>query len=61
VANLDSNSEAKAQRQETSDPVLATLGMGAELWQDEPGDGFVTRLRREDPPPTGVNTDGESL
>jgi hypothetical protein len=30
------------------DPVLAMLGVGKQLWESEPGDSFVERLRSED-------------
>ncbi len=33
-----------------NDPVLAMLGVGAQLWALEPGDSFVERLRSEDLP-----------
>jgi hypothetical protein len=39
---------------EANDPVLAMLGVGRQLWESEPGDRFVERLRSEDlpvPPP----------
>jgi hypothetical protein len=32
------------------DPVLAMLGVGMQLWESEPGDNFVDRLRSEDLP-----------
>jgi hypothetical protein len=32
----------------TKDPVLAMLGVGKQLWEFEPGDSFVERLRSED-------------
>jgi hypothetical protein len=38
-----------------NDPVLAMHGIGKELWELEPGDRFVERLRSEEvpaPPPT---------
>jgi hypothetical protein len=59
MLNQDSNGEAEERHKETIDPVLAMLGVGAELWQDESGDRFVRRLRADDVCP--VNTDGESL
>jgi hypothetical protein len=34
----------------TNDPVLAMLGVGRQLWELEPGDSFVERLRSEDLP-----------
>jgi hypothetical protein len=33
-----------------SDPVLAMLGIGKQLWELEPGDSFVERLRSENLP-----------
>jgi hypothetical protein len=33
-----------------NDPVLAMLGVGRQLWELEPGDSFVERLRSEDLP-----------
>ena len=35
---------------EASDPVLAMLGVGRQLWRQESGDNFVERLRSEDLP-----------
>jgi len=35
---------------EQNDPVLAMLGVGRQLWELEPGDSFVERLRSEDLP-----------
>ena len=42
----------KKQDQGTAanDPVLAMLGVGRQLWELEPGDNFVERLRSEDLP-----------
>jgi|ERR1035438_6033482 hypothetical protein len=46
-------SDAKQQqRQETNDPVLLMLGVGKQLWEGEPGDRFIERLRSEDLPPS---------
>ncbi len=59
MTNLDSNSEAEDQHQETSDPILTMLGVGSDLWQHETGDSFVERLRSEDLSPTTLNTDDE--
>lgn len=41
---------------ETADPVLLMLGVGKQLWESEPGDKFIERLRSEDlaPPPPGA-------
>lgn len=42
------------------DPILAMLGVGRELWEAEPGDAFVERVRSEGPPappPTQRSTD----
>ena len=33
------------------DPVLLMLGVGKQLWEREPGDRFIERLRSEDAPP----------
>jgi hypothetical protein len=37
------------------DRVLSMLGVGKQLWEREPGDRFIERLRSEDapPPPSG--------
>lgn len=46
--------------QQAQDPVLAMLGVGHQLWQDEAGDPFVERLRSEDAPaPRGSASAGE--
>jgi hypothetical protein len=47
----------KRESAKADDPVLSMLGIGAELWQTEPGDVFVERLRSEDSapdPPLGL-------
>jgi len=36
------------QSTEPNDPVLSMLGVGRQLWEREPGDHFVNRLRSED-------------
>lgn len=36
------------------DPVLSMRGIGRQLWEQEPGDSFIERLRSEDPPPSPV-------
>lgn len=38
------------QAARANDPVLAMLGVGRQLWELEPGDNFVERLRSEDLP-----------
>jgi|SRR5271157_5562328 len=43
-------SEAQPHPHEASDPVLSMLGVGKKLWEGEPGDRFVERLRTEDLP-----------
>ena len=43
--------DIKHQRPETEDPVLMMLGVGKQLWKNEPGDDFVERLRSEELPP----------
>ena len=48
---LPKNREAgRNQTEATDDPVLAMLGVGRQLWELEPGDKFVERLRSEDLP-----------
>ena len=49
---LESRSQVKQQAQETKDPVLSMLGIGKQLWEGEPGDRFIERLRSEDLPPS---------
>ncbi|MBI4910402.1 MAG: hypothetical protein HY820_42685 [Acidobacteria bacterium] len=44
------NREGRDQGAEANDPVLAMLGVGRQLWELEPGDNFVERLRSEDLP-----------
>jgi len=51
MTKTDSSSETKHQRHQTGDPVLLMLGVGKQLWEHEPGDSFVERLRSEDLPP----------
>ena len=38
------------------DQILSMLGVGKQLWEHEPGDRFIERLRSEDapPPPSGA-------
>lgn len=38
------------QPRPTDDPVLKMLGVGRQLWEQEPGDRFIDRLRSEDVP-----------
>ncbi len=38
------------QARAANDPVLAMLGVGRQLWDSEPGDEFVERLRSENLP-----------
>lgn len=47
----DIETEIEPQGHEKSDPIMAMLGVGKELWSREPGDIFVDRLRSEDSPP----------
>jgi hypothetical protein len=42
--------EIRDQAVGANDPVLAMLGVGRQLWETEPGDNFVERLRSEDLP-----------
>jgi hypothetical protein len=37
--------EAEAKRSEQGDPLLALIGLGKDLWADEPADDYVRRLR----------------
>jgi hypothetical protein len=46
-------SEMKRRRPETEDPILTMLGIGKQLWKNEPGDNFIERLRSEELPPPG--------
>jgi hypothetical protein len=41
----------KAAQDDQDDPILRMLGVGKHLWEDEPGDKFIERLRSEDLPP----------
>ena len=51
MANQDPKSATKIRIQETNDPILLMLGVGKHLWEREPGDKFIDRLRSEDVPP----------
>ena len=42
--------QEQEQSTEANDPVLSMLGVGRQLWEREPGDQFVERLRSEDVP-----------
>ncbi len=46
--NLKIKIEVEGKHLEDSDPVLLMLGVGKQLWEHEPGDRFVERLRSED-------------
>ncbi len=50
MSKPESKSEAQLHPHEAGDPVLSMLGVGKKLWEDEPGDRFVDRLRTEDLP-----------
>jgi hypothetical protein len=50
MTKSDVKSETERQRGETDDPVLLMLGVGKQLWEREPGDRFIERLRSEDAP-----------
>jgi hypothetical protein len=52
VTKPSSRIEPETPRQQTNDPVLSMLGVGKQLWEREPGDRFVERLRSEDLPPS---------
>jgi hypothetical protein len=48
---IKTDREADADKpSQTNDPLLLMLGVGKQLWEDEPGDSFVDRLRSEDSP-----------
>jgi len=51
MANQDPKSATKIRIHETNDPILLMLGVGKHLWEREPGDKFIDRLRSEDVPP----------
>jgi hypothetical protein len=46
------SSDAKQRQRQAADPVLAMLGVGKQLWESEPGDRFIERLRSEELPPS---------
>jgi hypothetical protein len=48
--SLEEHRENRNLAFDASDPVLAMLGVGMHLWDTEPGDKFVERLRSEDMP-----------
>lgn len=37
------------------DPVLRMVGVGRQLWSQEPGDEFIERLRSDDSAPARTN------
>ena len=41
---------------EVDDPVIQMLGVGQDAWEDEPGDGFVARLRSEEPAESPIHS-----
>jgi hypothetical protein len=43
--------ETAGNHEPVNDPVLMMLGIGKHLWEREPGDSFIERLRAEDEPP----------
>lgn len=47
---LKHREKGRDQATEETDPVLAMLGVGRQVWELEPGDNFVERLRSEDLP-----------
>ena len=48
-SNLET--ETAGDHEPVNDPVLMMLGIGKHLWEREPGDSFIERLRAEDEPP----------
>ena len=46
---LDREEREKATKDLETDPVLAMLGVGEQLWRNESGDRFIERLRAEEP------------
>jgi|SRR5690242_11796831 len=57
-------SPASGAHDEMADPVLAMLGVGKEIWEPEPGDCFIERLRSEtpvDPPVFKRATSGQTV
>ncbi len=42
------------------DPILLMLGVGKQLWEREPGDKFIDRLRSEDLPPSAFEAGPEA-
>ena len=64
--NHASNREKQqVETAETSDPVLAMLGVGKQLWEIESGDSFIERLRSEGlpelPPTEPASSPADSL
>ena len=48
--------QEQEQATDANDPVLSMVGVGRQLWEGEPGDHFVERLRSEDlPVPSAVH------
>src|ERR1022692_642550 len=64
LIKAERNADRKPSDQ-TEDPVLAMLGVGKQLWEQEPGDQFVERLRSEDivapPSPQHATSPAEDL
>jgi hypothetical protein len=50
MKQLASN-QTKEQCHQSDDPVVKMLGVGKQLWTNEPGDKFIDRLRSEELPP----------
>lgn len=51
MSKPQAKSDAPPHPSESNDPVLRMLGVGKQLWEGEPGDRFIERLRSEDVPP----------
>ena len=62
---VQSDREQGRAKPAEADPVLAMLGIGRQVWESEPGDRFVERLRSEDlaapPPPQRPPSPAEDL
>jgi hypothetical protein len=55
MPKVDIKSDPGANPDDASDPVLRMIGVGKHLWEDEPGDKFIERLRAEDAAPPCLN------
>jgi hypothetical protein len=51
MSKVAAKSTTAIEGKEINDPVLLMLGVGKHVWESEPGDKFVERLRSEDEAP----------